>query len=301
MPIQELSANFEAAVGVEVNNYQYNGKELNEDFGLHWMDYGARWYNPQINRWGQIDPLAEKYYAWSGYNYVLGNPVKFIDPDGRFIIPASVERDYPAFYKYLNTTLGAFFMGNQTIKDVLYKYSVGGLTESVIKEATTPNRGPNIAVYDFGDSGKYGEYDMKTNTIRINRNIVDQFNSILLNSEKSDLIKSSIAITLTATIVNEFTHYGDALDGLDAILNDRGEVVNGPIEGGMIKEYDEGNEAAKALYPYYPIEASKELNITSGTQNYYLLKDGKYYNSTKGKIVGSDELKKNPSLIPPIK
>ena len=24
------------------NNYQYNGKELNTDFGLHWNDYGAR-------------------------------------------------------------------------------------------------------------------------------------------------------------------------------------------------------------------------------------------------------------------
>jgi len=83
LPIQELSANFEAAVGVEVNNYQYNGKELNEDFSLHWMDYGARWYNPQINLWGQVDPLAEKYYAWNGYNYTFNNPLKHIDPDGR--------------------------------------------------------------------------------------------------------------------------------------------------------------------------------------------------------------------------
>ncbi|QQS27538.1 MAG: hypothetical protein IPM47_11570 [Sphingobacteriales bacterium] len=83
MPIQKLSPNFEASVGVEVNNYQYNGKELNEDFGLHWMDYGARWYDPQINRWGQVDPLAEKYYAWNGYNYTFNNPLKYTDPDGR--------------------------------------------------------------------------------------------------------------------------------------------------------------------------------------------------------------------------
>jgi len=82
LPIQKLSPNFEASVGVEANNYQYYGKELNDDFGLHWMDYGARWYDVQINRWGQIDPLAEKYYDWNGYNYVLGNPVKFIDPFG---------------------------------------------------------------------------------------------------------------------------------------------------------------------------------------------------------------------------
>ncbi|QQS27556.1 MAG: RHS repeat-associated core domain-containing protein [Sphingobacteriales bacterium] len=78
LPIQELSTTFDG----EGNNYQYNGKELNEDFGLHWMDYGARWYDPQINRWGQIDPLAEKFYHESPYVYVGNNPVVFIDPRG---------------------------------------------------------------------------------------------------------------------------------------------------------------------------------------------------------------------------
>ena len=31
--------------GVRDNKYQYNGKELNDDFGLNWNDYGARWYD----------------------------------------------------------------------------------------------------------------------------------------------------------------------------------------------------------------------------------------------------------------
>ena len=66
------------------NHYQYNGKELNTDFGLDWLDYGARWYDASIARWSAVDPLAEipENISWSPYTYVWNNPINAIDPDG---------------------------------------------------------------------------------------------------------------------------------------------------------------------------------------------------------------------------
>ncbi|WP_073335228.1 RHS repeat-associated core domain-containing protein [Chryseobacterium carnipullorum] len=48
-------------------SYKYNGKELQET-GMY--DYGARFYMPDLGRWGVIDPLAETSRRWSTYTYV---------------------------------------------------------------------------------------------------------------------------------------------------------------------------------------------------------------------------------------
>ena len=88
LPIEYLSRQYPyqpATANSLRNNYQYNYKEWNDDLGLYLNDYGFRYFNPQLNQWHSIDPLAEDYYALSSYTYVANNPIKYTDPDGRWI------------------------------------------------------------------------------------------------------------------------------------------------------------------------------------------------------------------------
>ena len=67
----------------DVQPVRFSGKELDRMHGLGTYDFGARQYNPVTMRWDKMDPLCEKYYSVSPYAYCGGDPVNFVDPDGR--------------------------------------------------------------------------------------------------------------------------------------------------------------------------------------------------------------------------
>jgi RHS repeat-associated protein len=77
------------------NDFLYNGKELQKDFDLNWYDYGARMYDAALGRWHVVDPMAEKYAAWSPYNYVMNDPIRNVDPDGRDIVLGTANTYVP--------------------------------------------------------------------------------------------------------------------------------------------------------------------------------------------------------------
>ena len=89
----------------DFQQYKYNGKEFDGTFGLNTYDYGARQHYPVLARWDRIDPLCEKYYNITPYNYCSDNPVNTTDPDGRgpiigAIIGGAVELGSQLIEKY---------------------------------------------------------------------------------------------------------------------------------------------------------------------------------------------------------
>jgi len=84
MNIRGLSSNKRSIV-VQRNEYQYNGKMYQDEMGLNWYDYGARFYDAGVGRWWSVDPSADEegQEVASPYCYVENNPISRYDPDGK--------------------------------------------------------------------------------------------------------------------------------------------------------------------------------------------------------------------------
>ncbi len=87
LPFGETMAEQKSIVDDFATPYKFTGKELDDETGLYY--FGARYYNPVTSVWMSTDPLMEDYPGVSPYVYCMGNPVNFVDPDGR-----SVDNEY---------------------------------------------------------------------------------------------------------------------------------------------------------------------------------------------------------------
>jgi RHS repeat-associated protein len=100
--------------------YKFNGKELQDELGLNWYDFGARGYMPDIGRTPVQDPLTEKFYGMSSYSFLNNNPLSFIDPNGMLsqsVIDDLWNKSGSGETKWTNNNNGSFSGSNGATAD----------------------------------------------------------------------------------------------------------------------------------------------------------------------------------------
>ena len=125
--------------------YLYNGKELLDDLGLDWYDYGFRWSDQVLGRFVSVDPLAEDFYYLTTYQYASNTPIMAIDLDGleRFTIHSS----YRTVQLLERTEAGEFESIGQIVSE-LKRFN-----EQDFSQHDNPEEGRAFAAENFGYEG----------------------------------------------------------------------------------------------------------------------------------------------------
>ncbi len=70
--------------------FGFNGKEKDDEWNGQTgstYDFGARLYDARIGRWMTCDPLDIAYPYLSPYNFGAGNPIYYVDKEGKHLVP----------------------------------------------------------------------------------------------------------------------------------------------------------------------------------------------------------------------
>ena len=161
------------------NPFKFSGKELDDITGLY--DHGARNRNPITAVWYGIDELFEKYPENGPYGYCGGNPVKFVDLDGRKLKKCHIVENEIGGLEY---TPG--WENSEKYWETFAKTLEGF---NILKQFA--NKGDKIGNITFTKNGIYSKYDLR---------LVEYcFNAKDLGSNKPPY-KSNNVITFTICI-----------------------------------------------------------------------------------------------------
>ncbi len=91
------------------SKYKFTGKERDNETGYDY--FGARYYDARLGRWGQTEPIYDKYLSFSPYVYATNNPLLLKDINGEDVI-VTIEGNSIKF------TVNIFYRSYEKFKDI---------------------------------------------------------------------------------------------------------------------------------------------------------------------------------------
>lgn len=261
-------------------------KELDAMHGLNEYDYHARQMDPVIGQFNSMDPLCEKYYHISPYAYCAGNPVRYVDPDGKKIkVTGNSQSVLSQLQKLTNNHLViekdgmvSIGSGKENVGKSLTKGTalVSNLVNSdKVVTINGSNKGSN---YESIDYGKYGaDTPMQQKQLRERGYGGEAFDSrINLNlSEKDDVLTASAKKNGSPELTDQEFHIALGHELVHAYRTMNGLTAKG-IGKYRIQGLDEGNFTQAPYEELYTVGIMNPLNCIY-TENYLRLEQGYTY------------------------
>ena len=147
--------------GTSQTRLYFTGKEdQSVDFGLPYVDFGARHYSAALHRWLVPDPLGENTPTVSAYAYCANDPINLVDPDGR---DARVAIDRKSHN--ITISINIFIYGKNATDELASQYRQSLIdswgyyhsvnhdneTYSIMWDIDVVNLGDNEIIKDFSD------------------------------------------------------------------------------------------------------------------------------------------------------
>jgi RHS repeat-associated protein len=231
------------------NQYQYNGKEVQDELSLGWLDYGRRMYQSDLGRFFSQDRFAEKYYTISPYQYGANNPILLVDINGDSLNLSHLNEE----------------------QRTAYDAQISKLSQNKLFKAYYDALSSSKTMYTFkagAGKGGSGSFNPKTNEVHANlesayavsQELFHAFQSDLgvYNSEdqsvretEGDLVSGSISLSIGEPTMSE-----DWDQGIKFNYTDDNMVFGDKV---LTKDFDKDfNKAVDARIDFYKKRETQE-------------------------------------------